>query len=176
MPLVPRHFQPFVSHQVSADGAVAARDDDQRQQEGQDNLHQDQGHIPGMVRIYDSTGLHAKVLNVVSVSEIQAGGGASTRQDPHKNAHEAGTSGVPGILGAKGMHDGQVAVHAHACDEEDRGVEVEVQESSTEFAGEAAEGPAVAQGVVDRPEWEREQEEQIGHTQVQHERVGHGDP
>lgn len=176
VPLVLGRFQPSVSHQVSADGAVAARDDNQRQQEGQDNLHQDQGHIPGMVRIYDSTGLHGELLNVESVSEIQAGGGASTREDPHQNTHQASTSGVPGILGAKGMHDGQVAVYAHARDEEDGSVEVEVQESATEFAGDAAKGPAVAQGVVDRPERERQQEEQVRHTQVQHKRVRHSRP
>lgn len=74
------------------------------------------------------------------------------------------------------MDDGQVTVHAHAGDEEDGCVEVEVQDGATNFAGHPAKGPAVVLGVVDGPQREGEQEQQVGDAQVQHERVSNGPP
>lgn len=74
------------------------------------------------------------------------------------------------------MHDGQIAVHAHARDKEDRCVEVEVVESSADFAGDLTKGPAVAPEVVNRPQRERQLEQQVRHTQVQHESVRYSSP
>lgn len=74
------------------------------------------------------------------------------------------------------MHNGQVAVYAHACDKEDRRVEVEVVESAADFAGYSTEGPVVALGVVDGPQRERQQEQQVGHAEVQHEGVSYCSP
>ena len=159
-----------------SNGAVATRDDKQRQQEAQENLHPHQGHIPGMIRIVYHTGLHAEHLKAVSVPQIQDGACAGECQEPHHDAREPGTPGVSSTLGAERSHNGQVAVHAHARDEEDRGVKVEVVECSADFAGDPAEGPVVPLGVIDGPQWEGQQEQQVGHTQVQHEGVCYSSP
>lgn len=43
----------------------------------------------------------------------------------NKDANEPGASDVLSILGMEWMHNGQVAVYAHACDEKDRYIEIE---------------------------------------------------
>ena len=169
-------YQACITQQISTDSTVATGDDEKREDEGQNDLHPHQGQIPSMIGIENNTGLHIQARDVVCIPQSKGGGRASTSQNPHEDAREPGALGVPRALGAERMHDGQVAVHAHGRDEEDGRVEVEVVHRPTDLAGQSAKGPAVALGVVDGPQRQRQQEQQVGHTQVQHESVCYGSP
>ncbi|TNN79430.1 hypothetical protein EYF80_010244 [Liparis tanakae] len=100
---------------------------------------------------------HADAPAVAAFARQHAG------HQPHQGARPFNQQAVGGP-GARRSHDGGVAVHADARQQEDAAVHRRLLEGREELAQEVSEEPT---GVsVDGPEGEGEAEEEVGHRQV----------
>lgn len=99
-------------------------------------------------------------------AEDQSRGGQETRQQP--DGRQGGLRVPTGTqLGAgQGVHDGQVAVEAHAGEAEDAGVHVEQDHVAADLAQGHSEGPVVAHGCVDGPQRQSDHKGEVSQGQV----------
>lgn len=72
-----------------------------------------------------------------------------------------------GVRGGGEHCDGQVAVHAHACEEEDAAEEVDAENQVSEFTDGFTEGPTTALQQWGHPHWQCGHDAQVSHSQVQ---------
>lgn len=92
-------------------------------------------------------------------------------QNPNGGANDFGVAFGPKPPGAEGVDDGEEAVRADAGEEQDAPVHVGVKERDRELADQATERPVLLDEIKD-PQGQRENEQQVGHHQVDHVRGG----
>lgn len=95
----------------------------------------------------------------------------------HQGAQPDGGTGdpnapaAPDAAGVHGLHHGQVAVHAHARQEEDVGVAVDGDHVAAQLAKQVPAGaqlPAAVLAGGHGPQRQRQHEHQVGQSQVEH--------
>lgn len=119
--------------EVLPDAAVAAGDDCEGHQEGQNVLGQGQAWEPvGLGRwVGEDAGRDPQLLQVVGVSEGHGGDGHEAGNGPDHTADHTRPTQVPAALRLEGIDNGSVSVHTHTGDEVDAGVDVQGEEAAT---------------------------------------------
>lgn len=103
---------------------------------------------------------------VLGGAEDQSRGSQENRQQP--DDHQGGLSVAPGtqLSAGQGVHDGQVAVVAHAGQAEHACIHVEQDYVAADLAQGHSEGPVVAHGGVNSPQRQRDHEGEVSQGQI----------
>lgn len=108
-------------------------------------------------------------------SAVHQGGDAEhQRAGPDPSAGGSDASAVPDVSGIQELHHSQVAIHAHAGEEGDVGDAVHGDDVAAQLAQKVpgrTEVPAAVLAGRDGPQRQRQDEDQVGQSQVDHERV-----
>ena len=149
---------------------VEDRDDGERNGEAQDHgdqLHADEPLLDAVLGVEGPAvglvvggGRHG--LQVVGVGQGHAKG-----QQPHQDTHGSAHQPLLAAGGAGEVGDRQVAVHAHAGEEEDAAKEVDGEDEVGDLARELAHGPLVMLHEADHPDGDGDHHPQVGDGQVQ---------
>lgn len=163
----------FARQQAMPDAAVAAGDDSERQHEAQDAFRQRHRCEPRYIGVADHTSRDAHLVQVVDLPKHHGRHSGQAGHSPHQAADGSRPPRAKAALGPEGVDDGEVAVYAHTRDEEDTGIQVECHEGPAKLAHKHAKDPVVVKEVVDSPEREAEDAEQVGQRQAEHIRVSY---
>lgn len=102
------------------------------------------------------------------LQEVGVGNGGRQRQQPDQNTDQPSHHLLPAtVVGVDELRDGQVAVDAHAGEEEDAAEEVDAENQVGEFTDGLSEGPAAALQQRGHPDRQGGHHAQVGHRQVQ---------
>lgn len=162
--------------QQPAHPAVAHHHDQERYQEPEEHLQQLQGSLgcsghAGRIDLRTGHpvmgGLHRRKDELWQAEEAGHSPQHQTHQEPLPP--HAGTGARPA---AETANHGTAAVHADARKQQHAAAEVGAVEEGGELAGRRAQPPAV--DGVGRPEWKREEEQEVRNGEVEDAHVGQG--
>lgn len=144
-------------------------DDGERNGEAQDDrdqLHADQPLLDAVLGVEGPAvglvvGSRRDGLQVVGVRQGHAEG-----QQPHQDADRSASYLLLAARGVVEVGDREVAVHAHAREEEDAAEEVDGEDEVSDLARELSHGPLVMLHEADHPDRDGDHHPQVGDGQV----------
>lgn len=168
-------FKAFCLQECADNDRVAEKHDQQRKAETHAYLqgqHQDLCTVECIVPVdHSAIGLFLWVQLHLSKDKLRQGHDNGDRPNTDTSKFAVKQPLLLEVLSFGYLHDGNVAVHANAGEEQHAAEEVDLVESRHYFARTAPEIPAL--DGVNCPEGQRAQEEEVCHSQVQQVHVGH---
>lgn len=86
---------------------------------------------------------------------------------PHKDADATADDLLFNVAGGGEVDNGEIAIHTHACQEEDAPIQIDGKHKMDDFAGDLSHMPLVVLNKGDNPDWQSDDHTEVSNGQIE---------